>query len=51
MDCADRAIAKTVLENRLASYTHMLEVAVDYTNGYLGLVHASHCPAMTTNQR
>lgn len=41
MDCdADRTVAKTVLENRLAFYAHMLDLAVDQTNGYLGLVHA-----------
>ena len=37
MQCDDdKNIAKTVLQNRLAFYAHMLDMAVDQTNGYLG---------------
>lgn len=44
MECdTDRAVAKTVLQNRLAFYAHMLDMAVDQTNGYLAL---SRVPAV-----
>ena len=38
MQCdEDKNIARTVLQNRLGFYAHMLDMAVDQTNGYLGL--------------
>jgi hypothetical protein len=33
----DKNLAKAVLQNRLGFYAHMLDMAVDQTNGYLGL--------------
>ena len=38
MQCdEDKKIAKAVLQNRLGFYAHMLDMAVDQTNGSLGL--------------
>jgi hypothetical protein len=38
MQCnEDKNLAKAVLQNRLGFYTHMLDMAVDQTNGNLGL--------------
>ena len=38
MQCDDdKNLAKTVLQNRLGFYAYMLNMAVDQTNGYLGL--------------
>ena len=37
MQCdEDKNVAKAVLQNRLGFYSHMLDMAVDQTNGYLG---------------
>ena len=33
----DKNVAKAVLQNRLGFYAYMLDMAVDQTNGYLGL--------------
>jgi hypothetical protein len=38
MQCGeDKKVAKAVLQDRLGFYAHMLDMAVDQTNGYLGL--------------
>ena len=38
MQCdEDKSVARIALQNRLAFYAHMLDMAVDQTNGYLGL--------------
>ena len=38
MQCdEDRNVAKIVLQNRLGFYAHLLDLAVDQTNGYLAL--------------
>jgi hypothetical protein len=38
MQCdEDKNLAKTVLQNRLGFYAHLLDMAVDQTNGNLGL--------------
>jgi len=38
MQCGeDKDLAKGVLQNRLGFYAHLLDMAVDQTNGYLGL--------------
>jgi hypothetical protein len=38
MQCAeDKNLAKAVLQNRLGFYAHLLDMAVDQTNGSLGL--------------
>ena len=40
MQCdEDRNVAKAVLQNRLGFYAHLLDMAVDQTNGFLGLTH------------
>lgn len=37
MQCdEDKKLAKAVLQNRLTFYAHMLDMAVDQTNGFLG---------------
>lgn len=37
MQCdEDKNVAKAVLQNRLGFYAHLLDMAVDQTNGYLG---------------